>query len=160
MKRVFHSKFAERTMVGSYVRRVVSLIAIALLGLLVTGAIFSSPRRTEATKPNVIFILVDDLGYGDLGSYGVTDIRTPHLDRLAEDGVKLTDCYSNDPVYSPTRAAFVTGRYQQRVGFERAIEPGETDVGLPVSETSIARMLKDRGYTTALFGKWHLGYKK
>ena len=147
-------------MVGSYARRVVSLIAIALLSLLVTGAIFSSPRRAEATKPNVIFILVDDLGYGDLGSYGVTDIRTPHLDRLAEDGVKLTDCYSNDPVCSPTRAAFVTGRYQQRVGFERAIEPGETDVGLPVSETSIARMLKDRGYTTALFGKWHLGYKK
>ena len=90
----------------------------------------------------------------------MTDIRTPHLDRLAEDGVKLTDCYANDPVCSPTRAAFITGRYQQRVGFERAIAPWETEVGLPVAETSIARMLKDSGYATALFGKWHLGYKK
>lgn len=124
------------------------------------------PAATEQTaggasqkRPNVVFILVDDMGYGDIGSYGVTDIRTPHLDRLAREGVRLTDFYANGPVCTPTRAAFVTGRYQQRVGLEWAIWPGVKEAGLPASETSIARMLKGNGYATALFGKWHLGYK-
>jgi arylsulfatase A-like enzyme len=110
-------------------------------------------------KPNIIFILVDDMGYGDLGCYGASDIRTPNIDRLAQEGVKLTDHYSNGPVCTPTRAAFITGRYQQRVGLEWAIFPGQKEPGLPVSETSIARMLKDNGYATGIFGKWHLGYK-
>ena len=110
-------------------------------------------------KPNVIFILVDDMGYADLSSYGSKDIRTPNIDRLAKEGVKLTQAYSNGPVCTPTRAAFITGRYQQRVGLEWAIGPGGKEPGLPVEETSIARMLKNSGYATALMGKWHLGYK-
>ena len=109
-------------------------------------------------KPNVIFILIDDMGYGDIGAYGVTDIRTPHLDQLARQGVKLTDAYVA-PVCTPTRAAFVTGRYQQRVGLEWATTADQKEAGLPASETSIARMLKGNGYKTALFGKWHLGVK-
>ncbi len=150
----------ERAMIDSHAGRSASLLVIALLSPLVQGAIASSSPRAEATKPNVIFLLVDDLEYGDIGGYGVTDIRTPQLDRLAQDGVKLTDCYANGPVCSATRAAFITGRYQQRAGFERAIAPWERDPGLPVSETSIAKLLKGNGYATALFGKWHLGYKK
>ncbi|MGH6631173.1 MAG: sulfatase-like hydrolase/transferase, partial [Burkholderiales bacterium] len=87
------------------------------------------------------------------------DIRTPHLDRLARQGVRLTNCYANGPVCTPTRAAFVTGRYQQRVGLEWALTVATKEPGLPVAETSIARMLKNDGYRTALFGKWHLGYQ-
>lgn len=113
----------------------------------------------DERKPNVIFILVDDMGYGDLGCYGATDIRTPNIDRLGREGVKLTDHYSNGPVCTPTRAAFITGRYQQRVGLEWAINRQQKDPGLPASEISVARMLKDNGYATGMFGKWHLGYK-
>jgi len=130
-----------------------SLFALFLLAL--ASSAFAQPVR----KPNVIFILVDDMGYADLSSYGSKDIRTPNIDRLAKEGVKLTQCYSNGPVCTPTRAAFITGRYQQRVGLEWAIGPSIKEPGLPVEETSIARMLKNNGYATALIGKWHLGYK-
>ena len=111
------------------------------------------------SRPNVVFILCDDLGYGDLSCYGAPDIRTPHLDQLARDGVRLTNCYSNGSVCTPTRAALMTGRYQQRVGLEWAIGPGLKEPGLPVAETSLARMLRDNGYATGLVGKWHLGYQ-
>lgn len=130
-----------------------------ILCFLLLGSAWVTPARAQARKPNVIFILTDDMGYGDIGSYGVTDIRTPHLDRLAREGVRLTNNYSNGPVCTPTRAAFITGRYQQRVGLEWAIPPAMKEPGLPVSEVSVARMLKNNGYATALFGKWHLGYK-
>lgn len=124
-------------------------------------------------RPNIVFILADDLGYGDLGCYGRGDIRTPVLDTLASEGVRFTQCYANGPECSPTRTAFMTGRYQQRVGgLECAIGTGNVgryddairlrasnDLGLPVEETSIARMLKDAGYATAITGKWHLGYE-
>jgi N-acetylgalactosamine-6-sulfatase len=124
-------------------------------------------------KPNIVFILADDLGYGDLGCYGRKDIRTPVIDRIAAEGVKFTQYYANGPECSPTRAAFLTGRYQHRVGglecaigngnvgrYDDAIRLREThDLGLPVEETSIARMLKMAGYTTAITGKWHLGYE-
>lgn len=110
-------------------------------------------------KPNVIFILVDDMGYGDLSSFGAKEIRTPNIDRLGKEGVKLMQAYSNGPVCTPTRAAFITGRYQQRVGLEWAINATEKDPGLSVEEPSIARMLKNNGYATAIMGKWHLGSK-
>jgi len=129
------------------------------------------PRRTK--QPNIVFILADDLGYGDLACYGRTDIKTPVLDGLAAAGVRFTQCYANGPECSPTRTAFMTGRYQQRVGglecaigtgnvgrYDDAIRLRQThDLGLPVEETSIARMLKDAGYATAITGKWHLGYE-
>ena len=106
-----------------------------------------------------MLILADDLGYGDLGCFGATDIRTPHIDRLAREGTRLTDFYAAGAVCTPTRASLMTGRYPQRVGLEWAISPGQKEPGLPTSETSIARMLKDQGYATAMFGKWHLGYR-
>jgi arylsulfatase A-like enzyme len=122
-----------------------------------------APTRVGAEdkprRPKVLFVLIDDLGYGDLGCYGSKDIRTPHLDTLAKDGVRLTDCYSAAPVCSPTRAALITGRYPQRAGFEWVIRYTEKDRGLPATEASLPKVLKKSGYATGLFGKWHLGYK-
>src|SRR3954468_16372538 len=100
------------------------------------------PLAPSRVRQDVVLIVLDDMGYGDLGCYGCTDIRTPNIDRLARQGVRLTDFYSNGPVCTPTRAALMTGRYQQRVGLEWAISPGDKQPGLPVEETSFARLLK------------------
>ena len=130
-----------------------------------------SPKA--AKPPNVVVILADDLGYGDLGCYGREDVRTPALDGLAAAGVRFTQCYANGPECTPTRAALLTGRYQQRVGglecalgtgnvgrYDDAIRLRQTgDLGLPVEETSIARMVQLAGYATGIVGKWHLGYE-
>jgi arylsulfatase A-like enzyme len=124
-------------------------------------------------RPNIVLIMADDLGYGDVGCYGCSDIRTPAIDGLAAEGVRFTTFYSNAPECTPTRTALLTGRYQHRVGglecalgignvgrYDDAIRLSRTnDMGLPVEETSIARMLKDTGYATAISGKWHLGYE-
>lgn len=135
---------------------------------LLAGAAFAqAPQR-----PNFVFLLADDLGSSDLGCYGCPDIRTPNLDALARRGVRFTQAYANAPECSPTRTALMTGRYQQRVGgLECAIGTGNAgrydeaewlaakgQLGLPASETSIARMLRNAGYDTACSGKWHLGY--
>jgi arylsulfatase A-like enzyme len=109
--------------------------------------------------PNLVFILADDLGYGDLSCYGSTDIRTPNIDRLAKEGVRFTQFYANGPVCTPTRCGLMTGRYQQRIGgLEWAILPGKKHLGLPPQEKTLAAMLRETGYATALSGKWHLGY--
>jgi len=112
-----------------------------------------------AAPPNFLFILADDLGYGDLGCYGAPDCRTPHLDQLAREGVQLTDFYANGPVCTPTRCALLTGRYPQRLGLEWAIPPEQSHRGLPPDEPTLAARLRQRGYHTALSGKWHLGYR-
>jgi arylsulfatase A-like enzyme len=136
-------------------------LALTITPLSVPGASASCDQRPPApARPDVVLIVLDDLGYGDFGCYGCPDIRTPHIDRLARQGVKLTSFYASGPVCTPTRAALMTGRYQQRAGLEWAISPGEKEPGLPVEETSLARMLKQAGYATALFGKWHLGYRR
>lgn len=130
-------------------------------------------RPDPRARLNIVLILADDLGYSDLGCYGCKDIKTPVLDRLATQGVRFTQFYSNGPECSPTRAALLTGRYQQRVGgLECAIGTGNVgryddavrlrttnDLGLPAETTSVARLLKDAGYSTAMCGKWHLGYE-
>jgi len=118
-------------------------------------------RRAQQAgrKPNVVLIIMDDLGYGDIGSYGVTDAKTPHLDRLAREGVRLTDAYANGANCTPTRAALISGRYQQRVGIEWPLGSSEQDRGLPVTGTSLPALLKKNGYATGLVGKWHLGFR-
>ena len=112
-------------------------------------------------KPNVVVILMDDLGYGDIGSYGVKDALTPNLDRLAREGVRLTDAYANGPTCSPTRAGFVTGQYQQRYRIEWPLgaDAGDTARGLAVTGAALPGLLKKNGYVTGLVGKWHLGFK-
>jgi arylsulfatase A-like enzyme len=114
-----------------------------------------SPRQ-----PNAVLIIMDDLGYGDIGSYGAKDARTPNLDRLAREGVRLTNAYSNGANCSPTRAALISGRYQQRVGIEWPLGTlNDLDRGLPVMGASLPALLKGKGYATGLVGKWHLGFK-
>ena len=117
-----------------------------------------SERPASARRPNVVLILADDMGYSDIGPYGASDISTPHLDRLAEEGVRLTDAYATAPVCTPSRVALLTGRYQQRAGFEGNVSSAVPSVGLSASEPTVSRMLSDSGYATGLFGKWHLGY--
>jgi arylsulfatase len=112
-----------------------------------------------AQKPNFVVILADDLGYGDLGSYGSKTIRTPRLDRMAAEGVRFTSFYAGAPFCSPSRAALLTGRYPIRAGVPNVLFPTET-TGLPPSEVTIAEMLKPTGYATAAIGKWHLGFPK
>jgi arylsulfatase A-like enzyme len=119
-------------------------------------ALAATPPDPQA--PNVLLIVVDDLGYGDLGCYGSKQIRSPGIDRLAREGVRLTDCYANAPICSPSRAALLTGNYPQRAGFEWAVNYGERGRGLAASEPSVTRALRNAGFRTALFGKWHLGY--
>ena len=125
----------------------------ALLGQLGVAAI-AAPRK----KPNVILIYADDLGYGDLGCYG-SKIRTPHLDRLAREGMRFTHCLSANPVCSPSRAALLTGRYPTRVGVPRVLFPVDKE-GMPDGEMTIAQMLKPEGYKTMCVGKWHLGHNE
>jgi len=121
------------------------------------GAIAAAPliRSQTPQPPNVILILCDDLGYGDIHSYG-SSIATPNLDRMALEGVRLRQFYSTSNVCSPARAALLTGRYATRVGVPYVLSPQDT-VGLPLSEKTIAEVLKPAGFSTMCVGKWHLG---
>ena len=109
-----------------------------------------------AARPNIVLILADDLGCGDMSLYDGW-IKTPRIDQMAREGVRFTDFHSNSSVCSPTRAAFLTGRYQQRVGIVDVIARHLDTPGLEATELTIPRLMKQNGYRTALFGKWHLG---
>lgn len=110
-------------------------------------------------QPNIILILADDLGFGDLGCYGSELVQTPRLDRLAAEGVRLTDFYVASPFCSPSRAALLTGRLPARCGVPYVLFPSE-HTGLPPDEVTMAEMLKGAGYATACIGKWHLGWRR
>ncbi|MRS03531.1 arylsulfatase, partial [bacterium] len=111
------------------------------------------------TKPNIILILVDDMGYGDLSCYGGTGYQTPNLDRLANMGIMFTSFYSGSSVSTPSRAALLTGCYPPRIGLTDVLLPGAR-VGLNQVETTIPEMLKEVGYVSGIIGKWHLGDHK
>lgn len=134
---------------------------VAVLVLAAASAAVAVGARQAPPPANIVLIMMDDLGYGDVGSYGVPDAKTPNIDRLAREGVKLTDFYANGANCSPTRTAFISGRYQQRFGIEMPLGTfaDDLDRGLAPSETSLGLLLKSKGYATALIGKWHLGWK-
>jgi arylsulfatase A-like enzyme len=139
--------------------------ASAGVSLLSTGvstiAQTSSVRQPSDPRPNVIFILADDLGWGDLSCYGRPDYQTPNIDRLARQGTRFTNAYSASAVCTPTRCAFITGRYPGRlkVGLEEPLIASNDQVGLDPKHPTIASLLKKSGYETALIGKWHLGFR-
>ena len=140
---------------------VVAGLAVATVWLTAAGPRAESQVPPPEGRPNVVLFITDDVGYGDIGSYGAPDIKTPNIDGLARGGVRLTDFYANASLCSPTRAGLVTGRYQQRFAIEAALGGVSTaeEQGLPASGRSLPQLLKTSGYATALIGKWHLGYK-
>lgn len=149
----------------------IMLLTVSLAVLL--SASFVVPARSAEDPPNIVLIMADDLGYGDLGCYGHPVAKTPNLDQLAREGVRFTQHYANGPECSPTRTALLTGRYQQRAGgLECAIGTGNVgryddairlaqrrELGLPAQQVVLPTALRRAGYRCGLFGKWHLGYE-
>lgn len=138
----------RRTVIGG-------LSALGLASAVAPAAL----AKAGNSQPNIIFILADDLGWGDLSVYGQTDFKTPNLDKLAAQGLRLTQHYSNSAVCSATRFGLITGRYQYRLrgGLEEPIAGASDTIGLPPEHPTLPSLLKKAGYRTALVGKWHLG---
>ncbi|MBT3386099.1 MAG: sulfatase [Prolixibacteraceae bacterium] len=122
-----------------------------------------SPQTKKETKvdqpPNFVVVFIDDMGYGDIGTQGATGWTTPNLDKMAAEGMRFTNFYSAQPVCSASRAGILTGCYPNRIGISGALFPHH-EVGINPAETTIAEMLKEKGYATGIFGKWHLGHHK
>ena len=139
-------------------KRIIQICAIVCACTLISCN--STGNRTENdTPPNFVIVFIDDMGYGDLGCYGATGFATPHLDKMAASGMRFTNFYSAQPVCSASRAGLLTGCYPNRIGISGALFPRH-EVGLNAQETTIAEMLKEKGYATGIFGKWHLGHHK
>lgn len=135
-------------------RRSALKVMAAALG---AASLCDGQTASASRPPNFVVIYCDDLGYGDLGCYGSTTIKTPRLDAMAAEGVRFTDFYTTVPVCSPSRAGLMTGRYPIRMGFNRVLFPKSSD-GIDASEKTIAESLKELGYATGCVGKWHLGH--
>src|SRR3984957_18409737 len=126
------------------------LMALALLA-------FPAGAEEKARLPNVVMIYADDMGFGDVGCFGATGWKTPHLDQMAREGIRFTDFYVAQAVCSASRTALLTGCYPNRIGILGALGPASKN-GISNKEMTIAQVLKTRGYATAIYGKWHLGH--
>lgn len=129
-------------------------VMFVVLSLVLCFAEFSFADSHEKSKPNIIFIMADDLGYGDLGSYGQKIIKTPHLDKMAAEGMKFLQCYAGSTVCAPSRSVLMTGQHTGHTYVR-----GNAKVNLPPEEVTVAEVLKKEGYATALIGKWGLGHE-
>ncbi len=134
-----------------------SIFSLFAILLFVFACQEKESEESNITYPNIVFIFTDDLGYGDIGAFGATDIKTPNIDRLANEGIKFTSFLSASPVCSPSRAGLLTGRMPQRMGINAVFFP-ESFTGMDPEEVTFAEILKAKGYQTAAVGKWHLGH--
>jgi len=132
-------------------------VAACVIGFMAAGANAQAPSPAAASRPHIVHIVADDLGWKDVGFNGCTDIKTPNLDALAAGGAKLTQFYVQ-PMCTPTRAALLTGRYPFRYGLQTAVIPSVSAYGLDTEEWLLPQSLKEAGYKTAIVGKWHLGH--
>jgi arylsulfatase A len=124
------------------------------------GAVpLAAPLLGARRPPNIVILLADDLGYGDLGFTGCPDVKTPNLDRLAAQSANFTHAYCNGPVCTPTRTALLTGKYQQRSGMDNVIYVNQRELGLDTNASLLPQTLKSAGYATGIVGKWHLGFQ-
>jgi arylsulfatase A-like enzyme len=144
--------------------KVTTYASVGMVSLLAASCLSQSkkekdPIRPPEEKPNIVILFADDLGYGDLGVYGHPTIKTPHLDEMAEEGMKFTQFYVAATVSTPSRGALMTGRLPVRTGIHSGVYFPDTELGIPQEERTIAEALGEAGYATACYGKWHLGHK-
>lgn len=139
--------------------KILSVFSLIMVVFTVMGCLQEKKKTSQKNHPNVIVIMTDDLGYVDVGFNGSVEIPTPNIDRIAQHGVKFTNGYTPYSVCSPSRAGFITGRYQQRFGYERNAQyrPNDPNMGLPQTEKTIPEVIGQVGYTSGVIGKWHLG---
>lgn len=143
-----------------------TFVTIASAGLAALGCTAdqqkkqTSEQSQEEEKTNFVFILTDDLGYGDIGCFGADDISTPNIDKMAKQGIQFTEFYAPSSVSSPSRAGLMTGRYPVRMGVNGGVFFPSSFTGMPPEEKTIAEVLKQEGYATGIVGKWHLGHRE
>ncbi|MBW1900623.1 MAG: sulfatase-like hydrolase/transferase, partial [Deltaproteobacteria bacterium] len=131
-------------------KALILLITLKII-LFILPSAYAGQGSLQASRPNIIFIFTDDLGYGDIESFGAVNIKTPSIDRMGSEGMKFAEFYSASPVCSPSRAGLLTGRYPIRMGINFVFFP-ESYGGLPPGEVTIAEVLRDAGYTTGIVG--------
>ncbi len=140
-------------------KRLTPLLSLVVLNILALSPAPLLAKGANAELPNIVIIFIDDMGYADIGPFGAEAYQTPHLDRMASEGRIFTDFHSATAVCSASRAALLTGCYPERVSILGALFPG-TKHGLNADEMTIAELCRQKGYATAIFGKWHLGHLK
>lgn len=141
-------------------REYLKIMTSTAASLFTTLSLNCASSKNSGKKPNIIIIFTDDQGYGDVGCYGAKGFKTPHLDSMAEEGMRFTDFYVAAPVCTPSRAALLTGCYPKRLGLAHRVLFPYSDTGLNLDEITLAEMLRGKGYATACIGKWHLGHHK
>ncbi|HVZ96705.1 MAG TPA: sulfatase-like hydrolase/transferase, partial [Chitinophagaceae bacterium] len=134
-------------------------LATSLISFLVITPGVAQKKKVVHASPNIVLIYMDDMGYGDVDAYGGINYSTPNIDKLAAKGMRFTNFYAAQPICSASRAAILTGCYPNRIGLYGALDP-DSKIGLSDKEVTIAQMLKKKGYTTGIIGKWHLGEAK